>query len=653
MTLYTADVEANGLDADRIWCFHLTELDSNNKPVRSFVLHDYEKMKAMLIEPDNTFIMHYGVHYDFPTLERVLNISIKSEIIDTLALSWYLEPKRTMHGLAGYGEEFGVPKPVVEDGEWFGPGDDATPQEWFDFRKKMDHRCEEDVKIQTKLWQQQYKHLMLMYKSHDGLMHAVRHLTFKFRCAALQEKAKWKLDVPACKVLVESFSTKFDEAKVALEAGMPEVPFYTKRSRPKKPYKMDGTLSAGGVKWVKLVSDTFPGKYKSPIDCTEDIKVITKYNLPNAGSSKQLKAWLFSLGWEPLSFKFKRDKETGDVRQIPQIKDKNKGELCDSIERLIAATPALVWLREMSVVKHRLGVCEGFLRNVDDSGYVQALVQGFTNTLRFKHKVCLNLPSVRKPYGAEIRGLLTARDSRYELCGSDMSSLEDRTKQHYMWPHDPDYVRAMQVDGFDPHWDIALEAGMADPIMIARYKAFDVETATDAEKKDYFELSLIRHGGKSCNYAATYGAAGATIARAAGVDEAIGHKLHAAYWSRNWSLKAIADEQIVKKSRGLSWLWNPVAKMWIWLKNEKDRFSTLNQSTGTYCFDRWVWYILSKRPQLTGQFHDEVVLELKVDNREAMTKLLKWAVAQVNDELKLNRDLDVDVDFGRTYAAIH
>tara|TARA_R100000544_G_scaffold13669_1_gene6212 strand:- start:314 stop:949 length:636 start_codon:yes stop_codon:yes gene_type:complete len=211
----------------------------------------------------------------------------------------------------------------------------------------------------------------------------------------------------------------------------------------------------------------------------------------------------------------------------------------------------------------------------------------------------------------------------------------------------------MQVPGFDPHWDIALEAGLADPIMIARYKAFDVETATDAEKKDYFELSLIRHSGKSCNYAATYGAAGATIARAAGVEEFVGNKLHAAYWSRNWSLKAIADEQLVKKSRGLSWLWNPVAKMWIWLKNEKDRFSTLNQSTGTYCFDRWVWYVLSKRPQLTGQFHDEVILELKVGNREAMTKLLKWAVAQVNDELKLNRDLDVDVDFGVTYADIH
>ena len=653
MALYTADIEANGLDANRIWCFHMTELDNNNKPVRSFALHDYEKMKAMLIDPDNTFIMHYGTFYDFPTLERILNIKINAEMIDSLALSWYLEPKRTLHGLAAYGEEFGVPKPVVEDGEWYGPGEDASPQEWLDFRKKMDHRCEEDVKIQTKLWQQQYKHLHLLYKSHEGIMHAVRHLSFKFRCAALQEKAKWKLDVPACIALVTSFTSKFAEAKVALEAGMPDVPEYAKRNRPKKPFKKNGTLSVGGVKWAALVDETFPGKYKSPVDCTEEIKVITSYKQPNAGSSPQLKKWLFSLGWEPLIFKFNRNKETGDVRQIPQVKDKKTGELCDSIERLIATTPALAWLREMSVVKHRLGVCEGFLRNVDSDGYVQALVQGFTNTLRFKHKVCLNLPSVRKLYGAEIRGLLTARSSRYELCGSDMSSLEDRTKQHYMWPHDPDYVRAMQVDGFDPHWDIALEAGMADQAMVDEYKAYDKDTATPEQAAAHSAQALVRHGGKSCNYAATYGAAGATIARAAGVEEFVGNQLHAAYWSRNWSLKAIADEQLVKKSRGLSWLWNPVAKMWIWLKNEKDRFSTLNQSTGTYCFDRWVWYILSKRPQITGQFHDEVILELKVGNREAMTKLLKWAVAQVNDELKLNRDLDVDVDFGVTYADIH
>ena len=51
--------------------------------------------------------------------------------------------------------------------------------------------------------------------------------------------------------------------------------------------------------------------------------------------------------------------------------------------------------------------------------------------------------------------------------------------------------------------------------------------------------------------------------------------------------------------------------MWYSLRFDKDRFSTLNQGTGAYCFDTWVKYILSKRPQLTGQFHDEVILEIK------------------------------------------
>ena len=45
----------------------------------------------------------------------------------------------------------------------------------------------------------------------------------------------------------------------------------------------------------------------------------------------------------------------------------------------------------------------------ESDGYVQATIAGMTNTLRFKHaKPLVNLPSVEKPYGKEIRGLLTA-----------------------------------------------------------------------------------------------------------------------------------------------------------------------------------------------------------------------------------------------------
>ena len=112
----------------------------------------------------------------------------------------------------------------------------------------------------------------------------------------------------------------------------------------------------------------------------------------------------------------------------------------------------------------------------------------------------------------------------------------------------------------------------------------------------------------------------------------VGEKLHQAYWERNWPLNAIADSCTVKNSRGLQWLWNPVSELWYYLKAEKDRFSTLNQGTATYAFDRWVHYILERRQQLTGQFHDEVILELKIGYRDQMTKLLKDCIGEVNKE---------------------
>ena len=40
---------------------------------------------------------------------------------------------------------------------------------------------------------------------------------------------------------------------------------------------------------------------------------------------------------------------------------------------------------------------------------------------------------------------------------------------------------------------------------------------------------------------------------------------------------------------------------------EKDAFSTINQSTGSYCFDKWVAYYRMRRPNIVGQFHDESI----------------------------------------------
>ncbi len=643
--LYCTDIEGDNLlrDITKVYCHSYARLSEKMEVVEQGTCTDDAGIVGLFTDPLNILVMHNGIAFDGPAVEKVYGIKVQAEIVDTLFLSWYLYPKMQRHGLGIWGEELGIAKLEIDD--WV----NLSLEEYV-------ARCETDVRIQVALWQQIWKHLMLLYGNAQGCWHAIRHLNFKAKQAALQEKSKWKLKVEEAEEAVEMFSAKFEEAKAALEVNMPDVPVKQKKARPKKPYLMNGELSTTGIRWKALVEKWVdPEEYYhgDPMDYKGDIEIIKEYKKANAGSPVQVKDWLFYMGWVPESFKYLRNKETNKMRKIPQVKNQDTDLLCDSVISLIKFEPALAYLEDMSIVKHRLGVVKGFLANADEDGFIYAAIQGLTNTLRFRHKICVNIPSIRKPYGGLMRGLLVASDESTELCGSDMSSLEDRTKQHFMWEYDPEYVKEMMSDGFDPHCDMAKAAGLMSDEDVLKYKSFNKDTANEEEHKEHKTLSLYRHGGKSTNYAATYGATGPTIARSAGVDEAVGDLLYNAYWERNWSLTAIADNCKVKNSRGMKWLWNPVASIWMYLKAEKDRFSTLNQSTGTYAFDRWVYYILERREQLTAQFHDEVICEVKKGNREAMTKILKDAVEDVNNELQLNRKLDCDVDFGDSYAEIH
>lgn len=638
--MFMADVEADGLlfEATKLWCASFLEVSSKNEVLQSFTLTDMDKIADMFSNPDNILVMHNGYSYDVPLVEKILGIEVKAEVFDTLWYSWYLYPKAVRHGLQAHGEDLGIAKPEIDDWE------NLELEDYI-------NRCEEDVKIQTALWLQMYKHFKLLYNDPKSIFHCMRHLNFKAKVVAMQEDHGWKLDAVKAKELLDLLEGKYEEATVCLEANMPKVPVYSKKKRPAKPFKVSGELSSHGLKWVKIVEDNItPDAYDNPVDYDKEIKIITGYKEPNSGSHAQVKSWLNRLGWIPTSFKHKRDKETNEVKMIPQIKDPDTEELCESIAIMADKYPELKYLEEYSVIKHRIGVVSGLLRDVDENGFVQATVKGITNTLRLRHKVCVNIPSVRKPWGKEIRSLFTSSADHLELCGSDMASLEDRTKQHFMWKHDPEYVEEMQTEGFDPHLDMAISADLMTEADSAWYKKASEE---DQHSSKYKKLSKVRHGGKSTNYSATYGAKGPTIARAAGISEELGSTLYDAYWERNWSLTAIADECVVINSRGMKWLYNPVAKIWYYLKAEKDRFSTLNQGTGTYAFDRWLYYILKRRPQINAQFHDEGVFELRKGNRDRMTKVLKDSVADVNEELKLNRKLDCDVAFGNNYAEIH
>ena len=175
----------------------------------------------------------------------------------------------------------------------------------------------------------------------------------------------------------------------------------------------------------------------------------------------------------------------------------------------------------------------------------------------------------------------------------------------------------------------------------------------EEQKKLYNKIKAARHKGKTTVYSATYGVGAPKLARELRIPEYEAKALLEAYWKRNWAIRFYSENSVVKTIKGQNWIFNPVSKFWYSLRYDKDRWSTINQSTGTYVFDSWVKKFRAKRPQLTAQFHDEVVLEIKQGYREKAESLLRDAMQEVNEELKLNVTIDIDVAFGDSYGEIH
>ena len=575
-------------------------------------------MRQVLLEADE-LIGHNIILWDIPHIERLLKIKIEGRLIDTLALSWYLYPNRNRHGLEYWGVELGIEKPVIEDWE---------NQSIADYI----FRCESDVEINKRLWNKQNNYLYKLYDDPSVKERLIRYLSFKLSCVELQEKSRWKLNVKLAEEHLKELEEKKEPIIEGLKGVMPMVPTTTTIKVPQSIYLANGEIGVRGKKWLDIQANCVITESNE-----ETLTYIKGYEEPNPNSHIQVKEWLFSLGWKPISFKYEVNKDTGEKREIPQVKVDS--ELCISVEDLIEKQPQVEFLRNLTVISHRINLLKGFLRD-QKNGYLVATIGGLTNTLRFKHSQIVNLPGVHRDYGKYVRGVLIAENG-YELCGSDMASLEDRTKQHYMWEYDPEYVKEMQVEDFDPHLSLAEFAGALTPEQVQAHKD---------KKEDY---SVVRHLYKTANYACIYGVGAFKLSKTLDITQAEAKAIIKAYWEKNWSVKQVADDQKVRTIGKQMWILNPVSNFWYSLRYEKDKFSTLNQGTGVYCFDTWIKYFLQVRRQLTGQMHDEVILHVKKGNRERCTDMLNTAIRQANNELKLNRELGIDIQYGDSYADIH
>lgn len=638
--MYASDIETTGLiEQMKLQEFpRLHNIGYIDVLTKKQVVTEWTDRKAIqdFLDSAPTLIMHNGATFDMEALIFLGFDVSKVLLIDTLYISWYLEPYRKLHGLERYGEEFGIEKPKIEDWE------NQTQEEY-------NHRVSEDCQIQLALWEKQYSELLAIYRTPAAVRTFIEYLMTKARQQVIQQRTKWRLNIEKAHAFQAMVTPMVAEKELALEASMPKVTIWGLKERPAKCHKLNGSMSKAGTEW-KAICDANGLDWQ---DLQLTIKFVKGYKDANAGSHQQIKDWLFSLGWEPETFKFVRNKETNETREIPQITTKDEDDnpdICPSLHKLAKANPGqgVEHLIGLGVYRNRLSIVSGWLRDVDSDGFLIARCGGLTNTLRLKHRGLVNIPSIRVFGGEELRGMLEAHSDDYEQLGSDLSSLEDRCKHHYQWQYDPEYVKKQLAPDYDAHLAIGVIGGFI----------------TEKQSQDHKDKIAKCHGRpmfKTTNYACQYGAGIKTVARQAKCEYHIAEKLFNAYWDLNWSIKEVSKNTVVKTINGQMWQQNPINGFWYSLRQEKDRFSTLCQGTGSYVFDIWCNEVIAicnerygRDPMLSGQFHDELILQVRKGNRELWEHLVGVeAMQRTNKKLNMNRDVACDVQFGDNYSEIH
>lgn len=615
------DIEADSIDATRIHCLSYCVYTPSPFPEKQIIktLTDMEEIKSLLSDPEiSTLIGHNIIRYDIPVLEKLLSIKIDKELVDTLAIAWYLYPERNKYGLEEFGKFYNLPKIQISD--------------WQNLSiEEYTKRCERDVEINYLLFFDQIDYLKELYDGKYGKI--LKYLSFKMDCAKEQEIVKWKLDEDLCTLTLSKLLVLQEEKISKLRTILPDNVKYESKSKPLKMLKRDGTLTVQGRKWLELLRER-----NLPSDYVGNITLEKERNLGNPTSVPQMKSFLFSLGWKPTMYKYTITKK--GQNKVPQIA--MNGEICQGIRNLYPICPELENLESLSILNHRIGLLKGFLRDVRD-GYLTARITGLTNTLRFQHTEIVNLPAIDKPYGKEIRACLTCEENEL-LYGCDMTNIEDKTKRHYMYFFDPKYVLEMERPDFDAHLDIALLAGFLTKEQVQAHKE---------KREDY---SSLRKKAKMVNFSAIYGVGAEKMHLTTGMPIEECKNLLDTYWQRNRAVKKVTNSIRTKIVRTQTWLYNPISKFWYSLRVVKDKFSTLNQGSAVYCFDLFLKEFRKEQVGVVcGQVHDEGIC--RILNTEEQKLLAKQAtdkaINEVNRILNLNVKLGYSGQFGKNYSLIH
>lgn len=412
------DLEADGLldSATVIWCGVFKDIDTQE--VHVFRPEDVHKIPEFL-DRATALIMHNGIQYDRPLMQKVLGYDYTGPLVDTLIMSRLQKPGRLPprgcragpHSVEAWGMRFGRQKPEHED--------------WSRFSDDMLHRCREDVEIQCMI-------LTALLDEGKGCNWKQAHkTTFKlFEILHKQEEHGWLVDQEHMHRCIHTLTRWMDRIDRAVHPHLPLLCIRPSKTKGeynyyKSPFTKAGKLQTYVVKYLQSCGSN------SLSDCIAGPFSKVTFRRVDLNSNDETKNFLLDSGWIPEQWNTDDDGN----RTSPKLSHTEDFEgVRGTLGRLIA--------RRVQC-RHRRSQITGWLESIRADGRIPQRISGIASTGRLTHKGIVNVPGLEAFFGKQMRRCFVCKDG-YRIVGVDSAGCQNRMLAARVG--DPGYTKIL-LDG--------------------------------------------------------------------------------------------------------------------------------------------------------------------------------------------------------------
>ena len=408
----TFDIETDGLDATKIWCLVIQNIDTGRIMKYTNESDKYDgpiEMGLSLLQNANLLIAHNGIGFDALVIKRLYNVDLYqgNRFFDTWIASQVLNYRRPhKHGLAGWGEYLKYHKGSYDD--------------WSHFSDRMMEYCVRDVKLNSVIYGHLTSELNRIAQKNPLIRKGLRNEMAAAKFDAYCQYYGWAFNKSKANVLLNDIERNMHVIEKVIEPELPPVIRLIDK-KPKTPkFTKKGEYTAATARMLSefLNQEVKPNHTFKWAAGREFQRKETKK--ANMGNLAQVKEYLYSIGWEPDDWKMERFgrefiKKTPKLTSTSLEKLGDRGKMID----------------EWTTLRSRRGVVEGWLNNLKNNRLHGKLWIVGTPTFRCRHEVIANLPAANAKLGKSIRELLTAEPGR-KIVGADSSGNQFRSLAHYV-----------------------------------------------------------------------------------------------------------------------------------------------------------------------------------------------------------------------------